>query len=245
MPTEVEVIETPMQVQVSSDTAATVTAEVTDILVQTSVDPQVEITPDGDPIISVVETDDEDEPAIIQIVGQPDVTLSVVENPVEITTVAEEIVLVAGHYLPGPQGPAGPQGATGPTGATGPQGLQGETGATGPAGPQGQQGIQGPQGEVGPQGVQGPAGPIGPQGIQGETGPEGPPGPTGPSGQQGPEGPQGVQGPQGIQGVQGEAGPQNLFVQADDPVMTGPGLWIQTGLGDGDEVTFWIEDGAA
>ncbi len=45
---------------------------------------------------------------------------------------------------PGPQGPAGPQGATGPQGPAGPQG------ATGPQGPAGPQGATGPQGPVGP-----------------------------------------------------------------------------------------------
>lgn len=52
----------------------------------------------------------------------------------------------------------GPQGPAGPTGATGPQGPTGDTGATGP---------QGPQGDTGPQGSQGPAGPstAGPTGL--------------------------------------------------------------------------------
>lgn len=54
--------------------------------------------------------------------------------------------------LPGPQGPAGPQGIVGPQGPAGPQGL---AGPQGPAGPQGLQGIQGVQGPAG-QGV--PAG---------------------------------------------------------------------------------------
>lgn len=45
--------------------------------------------------------------------------------------------------------------------------------------------------------------------------------------------------------VSGPQGPQNLFVQNADPVMTEPGLWIQTGLGDsGDDFAFWIEDGS-
>lgn len=64
-------------------------------------------------------------------------------------------------YLPGPQGPAGPQGQTG---ATGPQGPQGPIGNTGP------QGIQGPIGNTGLAGPQGIQGIPGPQGIQGNTG---------------------------------------------------------------------------
>lgn len=57
-------------------------------------------------------------------------------------------------------------------------------------------------------------------------------------------GPTGPQGSAGRDGADGEAGPQNLFVQPLDPAMTGPGLWIHTGLGlGGDDVTFWVEDG--
>jgi hypothetical protein len=52
----------------------------------------------------------------------------------------------------------------------------------------------------------------------------------------------GPPGPQGEVGPQGPAGPQNLFVQATDPGMTSPGLWIQTGPGG--EISFWVEDGA-
>lgn len=51
----------------------------------------------------------------------------------------------------------------------------------------------------------------------------------------------GMQGPTGPPGVDGN---NNLFVQNADPVMTEPGLWVQTGLGDdGTGFTFWIEDG--
>lgn len=74
-----------------------------------------------------------------------------------------DIVFVNG----GPQGPAGPQGATG---AQGPQGLTGATGAQGPSGPQGATGAQGPQGVAGSQGPQGVAGATGPQGPVGTTG---------------------------------------------------------------------------
>lgn len=37
---------------------------------------------------------------------------------------------------------------------------------------------------------------------------------------------------------------QNLYVSELQPEFSGPGLWIQTGLGnDGSGFTFWIEDG--
>ena len=52
-------------------------------------------------------------------------------------------VIPTGEGVPGPQGPAGPQGAEGAQGPAGPQGDQGEQG---PAGPQGDQGEQGPAG---------------------------------------------------------------------------------------------------
>jgi hypothetical protein len=67
--------------------------------------------------------------------------------------------------LEGRSGPPGPQGSAGPVGATGSQG---------PAGPQGSAGPQGPTGPVGAAGSRGPAGP---QGATGSTGPQGPPGP--------------------------------------------------------------------
>ena len=47
--------------------------------------------------------------------------------------------------LKGPQGPAGPQGATGPAGPAGPQG---ERGPVGPAGPQGATGPAGPAASI-------------------------------------------------------------------------------------------------
>ena len=131
--------------------------------------------------------------------------------------------------LPGPAGPAGPQGEVGPAGPAGPQGEVGPAGPQGPRGAQGlngPQGIQGPKGDPGPRGdvgPQGPVGPVGPRGLQGETGPrgdvgqQGPVGPVGPKGEQGevgPVGPRGLQGetgpagPRGLQGEQGPAGPQ-------------------------------------
>ncbi len=68
---------------------------------------------------------------------------------------------------PGPQGPAGPQGAPGSQGPAGPQGNPGPQGDPGPAGPQGQAGPLGPQGAPGPQGPIGPKGDTGPQGPAG------------------------------------------------------------------------------
>lgn len=63
--------------------------------------------------------------------------------------------------IKGPQGDAGPQGATGPRG---PQGIKGDRGPIGP------QGIKGDKGETG---NTGPIGPRGPQGLTGATGPRG------------------------------------------------------------------------
>ena len=51
--------------------------------------------------------------------------------------------------MPGPQGPAGPQGEPGPRGEQGPQGEKGERGEQGPQGIQGEKGEQGPQGPKG------------------------------------------------------------------------------------------------
>ena len=61
---------------------------------------------------------------------------------------------------PGPQGPAGTDGAPGATGAQGPAGTDGAPGATG---------AQGPAGKDGAVGAQGPAGPRGPAGPPGEV----------------------------------------------------------------------------
>jgi uncharacterized protein (TIGR02145 family) len=81
--------------------------------------------------------------------------------------------------LPGPQGPAGNDGAIGP------QGPIGLTGATGPQGPQGPAGIDGATGPQGPAGNDGATGPQGPIGLTGATGPQGP---AGVAGSQGPAG---------------------------------------------------------
>ena len=58
-------------------------------------------------------------------------------------------------------GAVGPQGPAGPAGATGPQGPPGTAGATGPQGPAGPEGAAGPQGPAGPPGPTGPQGPAG------------------------------------------------------------------------------------
>lgn len=114
----------------------------------------------------------------------------------------------------GPQGPAGPQGATGPEGPQGIQGVpgpQGEQGIQGIQGPKGDTGAQGPKGDkgdtgdTGPKGDQGDTGPRGEQGIQGPKGDTGAQGPTGPQGATGPKGETGAQGVQGIQGVPGKS----------------------------------------
>jgi len=73
----------------------------------------------------------------------------------------------SGSSIPGPQGPAGPQGATGLQGPIGPQGITGPQGVAGPAGATGPQGPAGPTGATGPQGPAGPVGPTGPQGVAG------------------------------------------------------------------------------
>ena len=62
---------------------------------------------------------------------------------------------------PGPQGPAGADGATGPQGPIGLTGPAGADGATGPQGPAGADGATGPQGPIGLTGPQGPQGPAG------------------------------------------------------------------------------------
>lgn len=63
-------------------------------------------------------------------------------------------------------------------------------------------------------------------------------------------GTKGDKGDQGIQGIQGPPGPPgsgggNVAVQATNPALAAPGLWIQTGLGPGGtDMTFWVEDGS-
>lgn len=45
--------------------------------------------------------------------------------------------------------------------------------------------------------------------------------------------------------TQGPPGPSNLFIQASQPVVDAgvAFLWIQTGLGDGQDASVWYEDG--
>jgi hypothetical protein len=35
----------------------------------------------------------------------------------------------------------------------------------------------------------------------------------------------------------------SIYVGPNTPTLSGAGLWVQTGLGDGSGVTFWVEDG--
>src|SRR5690554_2425853 len=67
----------------------------------------------------------------------------------------------SGSSIPGPQGPAGNDGAQGPMGPQGPAGNDGAQGAMGPQGPAGNDGAQGPMG---------PQGPVGNDGAQGAQG---------------------------------------------------------------------------
>lgn len=168
--------------------------------------------------------------------------------------------------LPGDAGPQGEQGIPGDVGPQGEQGIQGEKGDTGDQGPQGIQGVQGVQG------VAGPIGPAGLRwrstwnaatdyttddavyydgasyfaagdptiGEPPDTGTHW--NPLAIRGATGAQGAQGIQGVQGVQGVQGAAGPANLKVQATDPGLTSPGMWVQT-YGNGD-IALWIEDGS-
>lgn len=47
-------------------------------------------------------------------------------------------------------------------------------------------------------------------------------------------------------GQMGPAGPANLFIQNAVPVTVLTSyLWVQTGLGAGTDLTFWVEDGLA
>ncbi len=88
----------------------------------------------------------------------------------------------ADSTVPGPNGPAGADGATGPAGADstvpgpqgepGPAGADGGPGAVGPAGADST--VPGPQGEQGPQGVPGDPGPAGVAGADGADGADGP-----------------------------------------------------------------------
>lgn len=48
-----------------------------------------------------------------------------------------------------------------------------------------------------------------------------------------------------IHGDKGDTGPMGpgVYVSDVDPQMTSPGMWVQTGLGDGSDFTIWIENG--
>ena len=109
----------------------------------------------------------------------------------------------SGSSIPGPQGPAGNDGANGaqgPAGNDGAQGLQGIQGPAGADGAIGAQGATGPQGPAGNDGAVGATGPQGPAGNDGAIGATGPTGPQGPAGNDGAQGLQGIQGPAGADG---------------------------------------------
>lgn len=132
------------------------------------------------------------------------------------------------------QGPIGLTGPKGDIGDTGPQGIQGTTGAKGDTGEQGPQGIQGVQG------------------LKGDTGDTGPKGDTGNTGA-------GVI----VGGTTGQvlakksntdydvewkdisSATQQVFVQTTTPIVEvgTQYIWFQTGLGTGDDMTLWVEDG--
>ncbi len=113
---------------------------------------------------------------VIQSTGIPheDITVAVPQPTMPPTAVPVDIGLVEittiAEYIPGPQGPQGPAGATGPQGAKGDTGATGSQGPAGPTGPQGATGATGSQGPIGNTGAQGP------QGNTGATGPQGPAG---------------------------------------------------------------------
>lgn len=153
---------------------------------------------------------------------------------------------------PGPLGPIGPEGARGLKGDTGSQGPPGPRGLIGPTGDTGAQGVPGPAGGQGPTGSRGPKGDPGAQGLPGNTGDPGATGPPGEVGDIGPQGPRGVTGPpgpqgdRGLRGFAGPPGPTSLVVSTDLADLPTGGALIQTGLGpDGDDWTFWFDDGTA
>jgi len=139
----------------------------------------------------------------------------------------------SGSSIPGPQGPAGNDGANGaqgPAGNDGAQGLQGIQGPAGADGAIGAQGATGPQGPAGNDGAQGATGPQGPAGNDGAVGATGPQGPAGNDGAIGATGPTGPQGPVGATGAQGPAG------------LDGNGIASTVDNGDG-TFTFTYDDG--
>lgn len=157
-------------------------------------------------------------------------------------------------------GPQGLKGDKGDKGDTGPQGLKGDKGDTGSQGPQGIQGPQGLKGDKGDTGSQGLKGDIGLTGAPGEdsfviqVGGTYPARPNLPAvvfiGTANP-GAAMLVGDSWINTADSDgptylttADTSVLKVQATNPGLTGPGLWMQTGLGaSGTGVTFWIEDG--
>lgn len=100
--------------------------------------------------------------------------------------------------------------------------------ALGGVGPRGEQGLPGADGADGAQGPQGVAGPTGATGA------------TGPAGTNGTNGSNGATGPTGATGAQGIPGNDNLKVQATNPNLAIPGMWVDT---SGGNISLWIENG--
>ncbi|VDH04214.1 beta strand repeat-containing protein [Bergeyella zoohelcum] len=138
--------------------------------------------------------------------------------------------------IKGATGPQGPQGVAGPKGATGPQGVAGPKGANGNNGASMLTGNGVPQAATGANGDSyvdtatgtlykknnGSWASIG--SIKGATGPQGPQGVAGPKGATGPQGPQGVAGPKGATGPQGVAGPKGANGNNGASMLTGNGV---------------------
>lgn len=99
----------------------------------------------------------------------------------------------------------------------------------------------------------GPPGPKGDQGERGPKGEKGEPGPPGPPGKEGPRGPVGHSqvfhtggGGGGGGSSSGGSGTQVVFVQDAAPATSLTRyLWVQTNMGAGEDITFWVEDGDA
>lgn len=61
----------------------------------------------------------------------------------------------------------------------------------------------------------------------------------------GPVGDRYIDGVMGVAAFDGgtTGGPHNLYVQDTNPGLTIPGVWVQTGLGTGHDISIWVEDG--
>ena len=173
----------------------------------------------------------------------------------------------------GVQGSKGDKGDTGSQGVQGIQGEQGLQGIQGIAGPKGDTGAQGPIGLTGAAGytpVKGVDYFDGTDGTDGQDGQDGvtpvvtlvgdqivingvtqPTHLTGPAGSDSPLGEAPTDGKQYARKdgawaeVTGGGGTQQVFVQTTAPVVsTGTQyIWFQTGIGEGNDMTLWVEDG--